>query len=262
VTDYLENIRIIIKSHFIFWGIIIIIDNMKTKIFFLLLISFLSISIFSIDLNSASLDELLNGTNIDLIDAMKILDYRKDKKIKDIDQLVDENVISSQVAKRFKASLEKNRQKNPVQDLRVREVFSVPRTDVRTRSNNEQLFSENETYQKILEKMAAKDYPVAAKYISYFRKNFKESVYTDDIIYFSGAIYEENNQLEKAVNNYSILHERYPNSDITVIAIFRIAICFEKSEDINKAEEYYRRIILEYPSTLWAEKARERLEEI
>ncbi|MCK9223655.1 MAG: tetratricopeptide repeat protein [Candidatus Muirbacterium halophilum] len=235
---------------------------MMKKISFLIFSLAIVFNIYAIDLNNASLDELLNGTNIDLIDAMKILDYRKDKKIKDIDQLVNENIISSQVGKRFKDSIKKNTRVEPVQDLRIREVFSGPRTDVRSRANNEQLFSENETFQKILEKMSAKDYPVAAKYISYFRKNFRESIYTDDIIYFAAAIYEENNQTEKAISNYSIIYERFPNSDISVIALFRIAICYEKSDIMSKAEEYYRRIVLEYSNTLWAGKARQRLEEI
>lgn len=232
---------------------------MKKSIFLFLCI-FCVLECLSLDLNNASLDELLNGTNIDLIDAMKIMDYRKENRINDIDQLVKDNVISQKVAERFKNSIERKK-RTPVQDMRVRDNFSNPR-DMAGGSSEEPLFSENETFQKILEKMTGRDFAIAGKYIAYFRKNFKDSVYTDDVIYFTGAIYEEANQLEKAISNYNILYERFSGSDIRVIAVYRTAICYEKSGDISKAVENYRKIVQEFSDSVWAEKARQRIEEL
>lgn len=226
-----------------------------------ILLFLISVNIFSLDLNNASLNELLNGTNMDMLDAMKIMDYRKNNKIDSLEQLVEDKIISFDTMQRIKKGISSKESKKETYDYRIKNIYNnnVSRTPGNAIENE---YQEGDLFKKILEKMESKDYKIAGKYIKLFMKDYKDSVYTDDVIYFAGAIYEEDLQYKNAIKVYNRIVENFYTYDITVIALYRMSICYEKIEDYYQAKKNYRRITSEFTGTVWAEKARKRLDEL
>ncbi|MGM0608637.1 MAG: tetratricopeptide repeat protein [Candidatus Muiribacteriota bacterium] len=234
------------------------------KISYLLILIFLFsclIPVFSLELNTVSLDEMLVKTGIDMLDAMKILEYRKNNKIRSVQQLLDNNIISHQTASKIREALKPDKEENSEsEDFRVKnDVDSFDRDSGTLESEGP---DENKLFQKILDLMRQNRYQEASKNIRTFFNNFPESVYFDDVIYFTGAILEETENFERAVRYYNRIINNYYSSENSVIALYRIAVCYEKMDELDEARKYYRRIKNEFSNTLWAEKAGERLKEI
>jgi len=232
---------------------------MKDSVIVLLTIFMLSICSFCLDVNTASIEELLDA-NIDLLDAMKILEYRKDNEIKSLEELVDKNILTHDALKRIKRAIErKNRPAK--QDFRIK----TPQTSLNSRAIGESQqaqLTDSEMFRKIMGFMEDKEHEKAAKYIKLFSKTYPGSIYLDDIIYFAGAILEENQSYEKAISTYRTIVEKFYRSDITVIALYRMAICSERLGKKKAAIDMYDRIVDEFSGSAWVEKARKRSEEL
>ncbi|MFW5782448.1 MAG: tetratricopeptide repeat protein, partial [Candidatus Muiribacteriaceae bacterium] len=225
----------------------------KILILFLVLSS---VIVCSLDLNTASLDRILSETGIDMLDAMSILEYRKRNRIEDVEQIVSDNVIRWEVGQKIKKALRPVEQR-PQENLRIEGVDSVSRT--RSQSPQDDTVTYEKIFQRILKNMQKKDYDSALSEISFFVKKNRadsvKSIYIDDVIYFTGAIFEEKGNIDKAIKYYRTILDKYYNSDITVIAIYRIAICHEKSGDNDNAVRMYTKLTKEFSESIWAEKA-------
>lgn len=74
--------------------------------------------------------------------------------------------------------------------------------------------------------------------------------------------YFELGQFSEAQQLYQEFHKNYPTTDYLTKVLFQIAACWEKKEEIMLAATGYRNIWLKFPLDPYAEKARERMEEI
>ncbi|PLX18545.1 MAG: hypothetical protein C0601_04395, partial [Candidatus Muiribacterium halophilum] len=228
---------------------------MKNLITILITLFFVSICSFALDVNTASIEELLDA-NIDLLDAMKILEYRKEHKINNLDELVENNILTHDSLRRIKKTIERKNRPSK-KDFRIK----TPQTGLNARSSGQSdqtQLSDSEMFRKIMSFMEDKEYEKAAKYIKLFSKTYPGSIYLDDIIYFAASILEENQSYDRAISTYRKIVEKFYRSDITVIALYRMAICYERMEDKNDAISMYNRITDEFASSPWSEKARKR----
>ncbi|MFA5478624.1 MAG: tetratricopeptide repeat protein [Candidatus Muiribacteriota bacterium] len=231
------------------------------KLFLIFLFIFISLNIFSFDLNKATLDELLTNAKIDMLDAMKILEYRKNNPALSVDDLIEKKIISFETGRKLRQAMEPVKVEAPQErNYRVRtSEQGISRAD--SVVGGEQP-TESEQFQRILDFMQKQEFEKAAGYIRIFTRAHQDSEYLDDIIYFAGAIDEGVENYERAIRSYKRIVDNYYFSDISVIAIYRMAICYEKMKNTSDAISMYRKLISEFPNSMWVERAEKRLGEL
>ncbi len=127
-----------------------------------------------------------------------------------------------------------------------------------------------------------KDYEGAAKTVEEMIGRYPDHPGNEDYVYRLGRIYEEDLQtlkttvidgkvryrkssenVEKALNFYNSVTEKYPDADVSADAFLRKGELYEKElRDYGKAKESYREFLRRFPNHYDARKIQERLDEI
>jgi TolA-binding protein len=67
-------------------------------------------------------------------------------------------------------------------------------------------------------------------------------------------------QLQKAVNTFQELINKFPKSPRVPTALYRMGIIFEEGKDLKTARFYYNRVIKDFPNSPEAALARNKLQ--
>lgn len=86
---------------------------------------------------------------------------------------------------------------------------------------------------------------------------------TDEVLFKRGEIYEERQEWEQAIGSYTTVLESYAHDILADDAAFRMAKIYQdRLGDKEKAAEYYKKILYEFPSSLFVAESRKKYREI
>jgi tol-pal system protein YbgF len=110
-------------------------------------------------------------------------------------------------------------------------------------------------------------------YKSYVKGNYQEAIdgflayqkaaqdgpLVDNSLYWTGESYAALGQLQKAVNTFQELVNKYPKSARVPTALYRMGIIYEESKDLKTARFYYNQVVKDYPNSPEAALAKSKL---
>jgi tetratricopeptide (TPR) repeat protein len=92
---------------------------------------------------------------------------------------------------------------------------------------------------------------------------FPEHSIIDDANLEKGVLYEKMGNYSKAIEAYKYVADYYPFDILADNALYHLAILYDKKlSDSEKALKYYKKIMIDYPESIFAEEARQRFNEI
>ena len=111
-------------------------------------------------------------------------------------------------------------------------------------------------------------------YKQYIKGNYQEAIdgflayqqaaqdgpLVDNALYWIGESHAALGQLQKAVNTFQELVNKYPKSARLPTALYRMGIIYEEGKDLKTARFYYNQVIKNYPNSPEAALARNRLQ--
>ena len=90
-------------------------------------------------------------------------------------------------------------------------------------------------------------------------QNFKGRAIEDEALFKQAELFEETQQLEKAVENYLKITKLKENDILIDDAFFALGKLYEEQlKNPEKASEYFQKIIFDYPSSIYLVEARKR----
>lgn len=93
--------------------------------------------------------------------------------------------------------------------------------------------------------------------------HFPESSLRDDILFTKYKIAYKNRQYLQAANYLEELNQKYANDILGDDALYYLARLYENHlNDKEKAQEYYKKILFDYPASLYVVEARKRFREL
>ena len=94
-------------------------------------------------------------------------------------------------------------------------------------------------------------------------KNFKNHSLNDEIIFRKAKIDLKQHNYQKAIENFKLLVDNYPNSILLDNSLFLIASIYqEKIKDSNQAKKYFKTILFEHKGSLYAAESRKRFRKL
>lgn len=111
-------------------------------------------------------------------------------------------------------------------------------------------------------------------YKNYVRGNYREAIegfqayqkagedgpLVDNALYWIGESYAALGQLQKAVNTFQELINKYPKSARIPTALYKMGIIYEEGGDRRTARFYYNQVVKDYPNSPEAALARNKLQ--
>ncbi|GAB4269553.1 MAG: hypothetical protein Kow0029_05610 [Candidatus Rifleibacteriota bacterium] len=141
-----------------------------------------------------------------------------------------------------------------------------------------------QAYRKMIDLMDGKqkDYEGAAKTIEEMVRKYPDAEGNDEALYRLGRIYEEDldtlktqvidgkvryrksvENIEKAIEYYNSVTEKYPDADVSADAFLRKGELYEKElKDYDQARKAYQEFLRRFPNNSQADYIREKLQEI
>jgi tol-pal system protein YbgF len=86
-----------------------------------------------------------------------------------------------------------------------------------------------------------------------------EHDYADNAMYWRGECLLAQGKMLQAVGEYERLMRRYPRSEKAPAALLRIGFVYDKLNDLEKASDYYFKVVDGYPGSDEARKASQRM---
>ena len=94
-------------------------------------------------------------------------------------------------------------------------------------------------------------------------KNFKNHSLNDEIIFRKAKIDLKQHNYQKAIENFKLLVDNYPNSILLDNSLFLIASIYqEKIKDSDQAKKYFKTILFEHKGSLYAAESRKRFRKL
>jgi len=94
-------------------------------------------------------------------------------------------------------------------------------------------------------------------------KNFKNHSLNDEIIFRKAKINLKQHNYQKAIEYFKLLVDNYPNSILLDNSLFLIASIYqEKIKDFDQAKKYFKTIIFEHKGSLYAAESRKRFRKL
>jgi tetratricopeptide (TPR) repeat protein len=99
----------------------------------------------------------------------------------------------------------------------------------------------------------------AIKILDTLETNYNTNSLIDDVLFLKSKIYEKQGKLDKAVESLQIIADKYSSDLLGDDAIYRLAQIYDyQLDDKNKATTYYKKIIFDYPGSIYVIEARKR----
>ncbi len=99
------------------------------------------------------------------------------------------------------------------------------------------------------------DYPSAAKEYQDFLKKFPDSDYGAEALFLLAKSQMGMNDMEAALQSFSLLHARYPKSDFASQGLLQSALVHLSRSNLNSADSTFELVIHDYPQTELASRA-------
>jgi tol-pal system protein YbgF len=103
------------------------------------------------------------------------------------------------------------------------------------------------------------DYDVAVMEFNEFLAMFKDSPMADDAQYWLGECYYGKKEYAKAIPEFEKVEKNYPKGDQLVPALFKMGRSYEELGEKKKAKIIFQRIVKEFPRSMEAKIAQDRL---
>ena len=92
---------------------------------------------------------------------------------------------------------------------------------------------------------------------------FPEHSIIDDVYLKKGELYENSGKYQQAIEAYKYIVDYYPFDILADNALYRLATLYDKIlNQPEKALKYYKKIMIDYPESIFAEEARKRYDSI
>lgn len=104
-----------------------------------------------------------------------------------------------------------------------------------------------------------KAYARALEGFSKFLADHPDHSYADNAMFWRGECMLAQGQILKAIGEYERLLRRYPRSEKSPSALYRIGFSYDKMNDRAKASEYYFKVVDSHPGTDAARRASRRM---
>ncbi len=114
-------------------------------------------------------------------------------------------------------------------------------------------------YLKAFGLYSANNFQAAIESFDAFIKNFPQSDYAANALYWTGECYYTLSELTKARDMFSKVAEQYPKSQKTPDALLKLGYTLAALKEKEKATAVYEKVITTFPSSPAAAKAREKL---
>ena len=99
----------------------------------------------------------------------------------------------------------------------------------------------------------------ALKLLDTLETNFKTNSLIDDVIFLKSKIYEMQGNLDKTIAELKELADNYSQDLLGDDAIYKLAQIYDyKLDDKKTAQEYYKKIIFDFPGSIYVVDARKR----
>ena len=89
---------------------------------------------------------------------------------------------------------------------------------------------------------------------------YNRGIHRNEAFSSLAKIYRDRFDYQRAIRTYQRQFEEFSNSDEGIAAFFQIGICYSKMGYYAEAENIFRRIIREHPSSIYSPQARVQLE--
>lgn len=119
---------------------------------------------------------------------------------------------------------------------------------------------EQELYDAGIRYFEGYSYPLARKEFGLLLDNYPSSGLADDAQYFIAETYYNEKWYEKAILEYQIVIEKYPEGDKRPSAFFKQGLAFESIGDSTNAKIRYRELVEFYPDSNEAGIVKEKLQ--
>ena len=104
------------------------------------------------------------------------------------------------------------------------------------------------------------NYPEAIEGFQAYQKASQDGPLVDNALYWIGESHAALGQLQKAVNTFQELVNKYPKSARVPTALYRMGIIYEEAKDQKSARFYYNQVIRDFPNSPEAALARSKLQ--
>jgi tetratricopeptide (TPR) repeat protein len=99
----------------------------------------------------------------------------------------------------------------------------------------------------------------ALKILDTMEDNYKTNSLIDDVLYLKSKIYEKQGNIDKAIQSLKLIADDYAIDLLGDDAIYRLAQIYDyQLNDKKMAIEYYKKIIFNYPGSIYVVDARKR----
>ena len=116
-------------------------------------------------------------------------------------------------------------------------------------------------YEVAYQDLMRENYQLALINFRSFLERHPATVLSDNAQYWIGEVYYAQGQFHLAVEEFRKVVEDYPGHEKVPAAYLKIALCFQKLQDLPTARRYLEYVIQNYPETREAQLAEERLEQ-
>lgn len=104
------------------------------------------------------------------------------------------------------------------------------------------------------------NYKEAIEGFQAYQKASQDGPLVDNTLYWIGESHAALGQLQKAVNAFQELVNKYPKSARVPTALYRMGIIYEEAKDPKSARFYYNQVIKDFPNSPEAALARSKLQ--
>jgi tol-pal system protein YbgF len=118
---------------------------------------------------------------------------------------------------------------------------------------------QNKLYNNAIADLKEGNYVMAVMELNEFLTMFKDSPMADDAQYWLGECYYGKKEYAKAIPEFEKVERNYPKGDQLVPALFKMGRSYEELGEKNKAKIIFQRIVKEFPKSMEAKIAQDRL---
>ncbi len=116
-------------------------------------------------------------------------------------------------------------------------------------------------YEVAYQDLMRENYQLALINFRSFLERYPATALSDNAQYWIGEVYYAQGQFHLAVEEFRKVVENYPGHEKVPAAYVKIALCFQKMQDVPTARRYLEYVLQNYPETREARLAQERLEQ-
>jgi tol-pal system protein YbgF len=120
----------------------------------------------------------------------------------------------------------------------------------------------DQLYSQVYNDYLMGNYDLAIAGFQDFLRNYPNSEYADNALYYLGVCYLEQSRFEPAVQSFDQVINLYPKGDKTPVAYFKKAVAYQQLQRIDDVVEALRKLIELFPDAPEAKLAEQELDKL